>query len=643
MARKGEQPCETLQELLDDERIELHEAPRPGKNHGGGRSKLFCPECGGGKQREKNFYVRIDDDGQGFTWVCHRANNCGITGGRRLSGSPPRRQQAPKVYRRPVPPEDIDRPASLLTWFAKFGISEATVQMLGIYRSQRFMPAIDKAGKQIDGAGRMRPVIAYPYREDGALLNVKYKAVYSSGVKRFSQEPDAEQSLYNVDSFVSDETGIIVEGEDDVAACVEAGFRQTTSLPDGSPAKLSKVYDPVTDDDQRYICLHSNQKLKRLKQIILAGDMDLAGSNHHEEIARRLGKERCWLVRWPEGCKDAKDTLSKRGRDAVRFAIDHAEPYPLEGIEVVTDEEVGNLYDGIGRGRFITGVAALDQRISLADDGRFWVTTGIPGHGKSAFWTAYSTMVTEHAIDQMQVNQFARPFHTIMFSAEVSNKRVSVDLISQRTQQPFFSNAHLERMDRATALMTNQEWVHKYWSFIAWPERGKPAPLTWLKETTRSAVKRTGAKLVIWDPWQEIDDEMPQGWRKTQTDWLGVVLQGCVGLAVELRTNIVLIVHPHTMREKNKDGSYPVPVGYDIGGGQNFYSRCDFGLTIHRPNFENSDMLVRSWKSKESYYVTVGDTMMRYNLSNTRITPQLVSVDALREPVGQSWQDRYDD
>jgi hypothetical protein len=73
--------------------------------------------------------------------------------------------------------------------------------------------------------------------------------------------------------------------------------------------------------DKRYEVVRGHAKLARLKRIVLAGDMDEAGRNHHEEIARRVGKARCWLARWRDGCKDANDTLQKRGRDAVQFAV----------------------------------------------------------------------------------------------------------------------------------------------------------------------------------------------------------------------------------------------------------------------------------------------------------------------------------
>lgn len=632
----GSEP-ETLHELLADEGIELHEIPRTGgKDHGGPRSKLYCPACHGGRQAERNFFVKIDPDGNGFRFMCHRAS-CGVTGGRRVKGTGTMGPShwAPKVYRRPAPPIEAQRPDTLLSYFAGFGISADTVRAFGVYRTERRMPVLDAAGKEVkDAKPDYRPVIAYPYREDGALLNVKYKAIYNKGAaKRFVQEPDAEPSLYNIDAFTTGEDGYFVEGEDDALALWECGFRQVTSVVDGSPGKISKDYDPLTDNDKRYEAVRGNTRLAGLKRIFLAGDMDEAGRNHHEEIARRVGKARCWLVRWPDGCKDAKDTLQQRGRDAVRFAIECAEPYPLPGVEIISDEAITQLYQGLHSRRHMTGFAAIDQRITLNEEGQLVCTTGIPGHGKSTFWTAMGTMIAEHDELLARADLSLSSFHTVVFGAETENRRVVADIISQHTQKPFFPNKHVDRVGLEDVVEVNRTWVRRHFSFVHWPDRATQPTMSWVMVRFEELILRTGAKLAILDPWQEVDDEMPTTWRKTHSEWLGVVLQRWVGLAYRLRCNIILVVHPPKPRERNKDGTYPVPGGYDIGSSQGFFSRCNIGLTIHRPSTDRTDMLLRCWKTKDWRLAQVGDTLLRFDPSTSRLWPVPVDVDTLNPPL----------
>lgn len=64
----------------------------------------------------------------------------------------------------------------------------------------------------------------------------------------------------------------------------------------------------------------------------MATDGDRPGQVLAEELARRLGRERCWLVRWPkkeEFCcfKDANEVLTDLGAGALRDIIKNAELY----------------------------------------------------------------------------------------------------------------------------------------------------------------------------------------------------------------------------------------------------------------------------------------------------------------------------
>jgi hypothetical protein len=123
----GHEP-ETLQDLLDDAGIRLGEAPRfDGKNHAGSRSRLYCPQCEGGRSKERHFYVLFDHDGQGFRYQCFRAS-CGVTGGRRLRGAPDAQARplgASSPGRGPASPPTVrDRGPGVTSLMRKAGHSE---------------------------------------------------------------------------------------------------------------------------------------------------------------------------------------------------------------------------------------------------------------------------------------------------------------------------------------------------------------------------------------------------------------------------------------------------------------------------------------------------------------------------------------
>lgn len=53
------------------------------------------------------------------------------------------------------------------------------------------------------------------------------------------------------------------------------------------------------------------------ERIFLATDNDRAGIEMRDELIRRLGAERCCLVTFGEGCKDANDHLVKYGKESL--------------------------------------------------------------------------------------------------------------------------------------------------------------------------------------------------------------------------------------------------------------------------------------------------------------------------------------
>ena len=85
-----------------------------------------------------------------------------------------------------------------------------------------------------------------------------------------------------------------------------------------------------------------------MKTFIIAVDADEPGDALAEELARRLGRERCWRVSWPGSAleaatataaldpaaarKDANEVLVKDGPDWLRELIERAEPTPINGL-----------------------------------------------------------------------------------------------------------------------------------------------------------------------------------------------------------------------------------------------------------------------------------------------------------------------
>ena len=106
-----------------------------------------------------------------------------------------------------------------------------------------------------------------------------------------------------------------------------------------------------------------------------------------EELARRLaGRHRCWIVTWPEGCKDACDVLRAYGPERVRECIEAAAPYPIDGVQEVTGSKLDDYLERAAPPLLTTGVPSVDAILKLPGEGRVIVITGFPNSGKSS-WT----------------------------------------------------------------------------------------------------------------------------------------------------------------------------------------------------------------------------------------------------------------
>jgi twinkle protein len=106
---------------------------------------------------------------------------------------------------------------------------------------------------------------------------------------------------------------------------------------------------PPPEEETKFAYLwNCRAVLDQAARIILATDNDAPGQALAEELARRLGRDRCWRVRWPAAdeadgvdgpagqagaCrKDANEVLMKDGSEELYRLVAAAEPYPIRGL-----------------------------------------------------------------------------------------------------------------------------------------------------------------------------------------------------------------------------------------------------------------------------------------------------------------------
>ena len=548
----------------------------------GHNEKVRCPKCEGGRTRELSLSVAIDDDGQGSTWRCWRGN-CGWTGGGRVHSdgprqSPPERPQERAVRPPPQhPPElTLNRPEALYAFFQRRGISAETVDAFGLYIATHWFPA---HGDLPEGE---HAAIVFPYLFKGRAVNRKYR---SSG-KMFMQEKDPLPTLFNVDAIEATDVVTIVEGEGDCLALHEAGYPQVVTLPNGAPAELRDEDDPRRETDRRFDPLRTHAELLgSVKKFVLAGDNDAPGLVLREEMARRLGRHRCWVVTWPEDCKDAGDVLRLHGPERVRACVEQAEPWPVEGIQRLEANTLLDLRRAPPPPVLTTGLHALDAVIRWPGEGRLIVVTGYPGSGKSTF--ARWVMV------QLMLKYNNRKFQ--VFSPENSPwSEFAATCAEVLVGKPFrtYGRADAEPMTDDEVLWAT-EWLRSRITFLVADAADKAPTLEWILERGGMSVLREGTTDLVIDPFNQVE---AQRGGLSETDYIGLCLQRISAFCLRHGCNCWVIVHPAKTQSAKPGGDLPVPTLRDASGSAHWWNRADLGVTVHASTGGGARIIVQKMR-----------------------------------------------
>jgi twinkle protein len=523
-----------------------------------GNHKTTCPNCSSSRRKKTDqcLSVTIESDGRAV-WNCHHCGWAGATGG---EGYRPAREM--RTYRKPERVAEPQRPDTLLGWFAKRGISAATVERFGVYKTRQWFPQTEKE----------EDCIAFPYEWESELRNVKYR----TAGKMFRQEKDPEPVFFHADSIAEGEDLIVCEGEIDVMSFVEAGFEHVVSLPNGAPS------GPETSD-KRYEPFGTHwEAIVKVRRVLIATDMDGPGEMLAQEIARRVGRDRCFRVKMPlQGdvqCKDGNECLTAHGAEILRECVSIAEPWPIEGLHEVEDFalEVMDLYHGRGPQPLSTGFREFDKAFKYIP-GQFIAVTGIPNHGKSR-WLDQVAVQTSRLRDEKWA----------MFSPETGEANHIVDLCEIWAGNPFHDgpSQRMTERDVADALA----WLNQR-IFLLGAVEHTPS-IDWLLERARAAVVRYGVTNVVFDPYNEVEASRPE--KQTETEFVSQLISKCKRFAKHHGCTVWMIIHP-TKLKSQEDGKDPVPGLYDLAGSAHWRNKADAGLVVYR-DYEKDATFVISKK-----------------------------------------------
>lgn len=484
-----------------------------------------------------------------------------------------------KTYKKPEPKPQSPYSAKLLAYMASRGISEATLQAVKVGEGIEPMPR--KNGKPF---GNMN-TIQFNYYRCGELVNIKYR----TGEKMFKLVQDAELLPYNIDSIKGETTCIITEGEFDTLAFVEAGYKAVVSVPNGANSNLEWLDDYQDDYFED-------------KQIIyIASDNDTKGVELQAELLRRFGVERCRVVDYGDGCKDANEHLVKYGKESLRECITNAREIPITGAFNVTDieQQADELYyKGMQKGATI-GHPFFDELCSFKT-GMLAIVTGIPNHGKSEF--------LDEIIYRLNLRY---KWRWAYFSPENEPLELHAAKLIEKYTGKKFGHTTLPVGEYTAA---KQRLATDYY-FIA-PEDNYR--LDNILSKARSLVRKYGIRGLVIDPYNYIETDQQPG--QSKTEYVSEMLTKLKTFAKINDVLVFLVAHPAKM-QKNKQGQYEAPTLYDISDSAHFNNKADYGISIFR-RFADDD----TWEGTEAHVLKVrfkhlghrGTAYFKYNTINGR-------------------------
>lgn len=536
-------------------------------------TRIRCPVCSESRRKsnEKTMGVTVESDR-----IVYQCFHCGTAGAIRKESRPVMQfKPAPK----PVDPPTEVKPDIAREFLLSRGIDPEKVSHFPVVGAEKYF-----------SEGGQQPAVGFIYGDPRTPSAIKWR---TTGTKSFTQQ-GAARSFFGLNQLTNTREIVICEGEMDVLALACAGI-EALSVPNGAPARVSdKRVDPKDDGRFSYVW-ESRELLEKAERVIFIPDNDEPGRALVEELARRIGRAKCWIAELPE--KDANETLVKQGPEALQEALGAAKPLPLEGVYLAEDfgSQILSLYDeGVIKGAS-TGIKSLDTLYTVLP-GQLSVFTGLPGSGKSELIDQIMVNIAMQKGWRFAVASFENPPH--MHIAKLAEKVAG---------KPFFGNERMSAQERDNALA----FINEHFVFLQ-SHDGAPATVQSIIDRTKQAVMRMGVRGLVIDPYNYLDigaDNEHHAISRMLTD---IVL-----FCKSHELHVWFVAHP----AKQIPDSGP-PKGQHISGSAAWFAKADMGITVHR---KGNDVEIHCWKSRFKWIGKVGMVELDYDLPTGRYfdVPQL--------------------
>lgn len=456
----------------------------------------------------------------------------------------------------------------LVKWFEGRMISQKTLIKMKVFSDIEYMPQYKKEME----------CICFPFFVDKKQVNIKFRAAG----KKFKLVSGAELVWYNFNALKDNEEIIICEGEIDALTWIENGYNNVISVPNGANSNLEYLDNSIKLFDS-------------IKKIYLATDVDTKGIELRDEIIRRLGAEKCYLINCKQH-KDSNDYFKNEGGIIFKDLIKEAKSVPIKGIIKVEDiySEILDLYENGVQSGLTIGNIDIDKYITW-ELGRLAIVTGVPGSGKSEF--------VDYLVSKLNLKY---GWKSAYFTPENFPLKYHYRKIHEK-----YSGKKFEKKTDTTDFYNIYEYISNNYFYILNEENMK---VEFVMEAAKALVKQKGIKILVIDPYNKLDHQYTS--KENETQYISRFLDILTNFAKFNNVLVFLIAHPRKMDRG------VVPSLYDISGSANFYNKTDYGFTVHRKRDDKNLMIneveVYWQKIKFKNLGEQGMSDLRYNYNNGR-------------------------
>jgi hypothetical protein len=391
--------------------------------------------------------------------------------------------------------------------------------------------------------------LAFHCVDGDKVTSVKFRSLVE---KAFYKKTGMATALYNVDDIDPLEALYVAEGELDVATFVQAGLR-AVSIPSAS----TKVTPEMRD------------QIMTAEYVILAGDCDGGvGAEAMDRLWRDFG-DNSYLIKWPEGMKDANQTLLEHCgrdinvfRDLVETLVRDAKGNPMPEFtsiqKALTSSDRVSMMDSPSRLHFPW--RSVDRMVALLPGSVLVVSASSTGMGKTC-WINELSLHCARQHGEVVIN-----YQCEMAEDEMANMTAANVLMKER------NSLTTEDNKKAARLLGEARY------YI-----GRDATLTEPKgvlDLLEKAIRRLGATVVVLDHIHFLcrgDNELrdqAEASKRIKT------------LAQQYKVKFIVVAQPRKADSKNKGKALHVS---DIKGSGAIMDDADALLVLHREYVKNPD------------------------------------------------------